>query len=137
MQGLVPKAFRTAVTEPPKPKTQFEKANGSPLVVLTEAGANLNPFLTSLTAKAVWFDEQILPATQKPDTRQGYYNTRCSFVTFMLIHGAIEEAMPATDVVIKAFAMQLVMVGYTGATLVRFFDHRLSLTVRRTTLSFH
>eukprot|EP00961_Rhodomonas_salina_P051158 686376-Rhodomonas_salina.1 len=40
----------------------------------------------------------------------------------MLIHGAVEAAMPATEVAIKAFAVQLVMVGYTGATLVRFFE---------------
>ena len=120
VRELVPRAYRTAVTEPPKPKTEFEKADGRPMVFSSEAGAN--PFCTSLEAKAAWFDEQILPSTQKPDTRHGYYSAWCSFVTFMLIHGAVEAAMPATDVAIKAFAVQLVMVGYTGATLVRFFE---------------
>jgi hypothetical protein len=90
-------------------------------MVFTTLGGG-NPFETPLEAKAALFDAQIAPATQMPATRQGYWAAWRSFVTFMLIQGAVDQAFPATETAIKGFAMQLLMVGYAGASLTRFFE---------------
>ena len=64
---MIPAPMREAVTKPPAGLTEFEKAQGRPLVFSSEDCTN--PFFSSLAAKAALFDAQIGPSTQKPATR--------------------------------------------------------------------
>jgi hypothetical protein len=117
---LVPVRIRKQVTEPPAGLTEFEKAGGKPLVFKI-AGGN-NPFLSSITEKAALFDAQVAPSTQKVATRMGYWAAWRSFVTFLLLHGVVDAAFPASEEAVKAFALQLLMVDYAGASIGRFFE---------------
>ncbi len=117
---LVPRTVRRQITEPPPPLTEFEKAGGKPLVFSLGAGGN--PFLASLAEKAAVFDAQVAPAAQKLATRLGYWAAWRSFVTFLLLHGRVDLAFPASEEAIKAFALQLLMVDYAGASIGRFFE---------------
>jgi integrase len=117
---LVPAAVRRQVTEPPAGLTEFERAGGKPMVFVSQEGGN--PFCSSLLDKAALFDEQVAPATQKLATRTGYWSAWRSFVTFLLLHGAADQAFPSSEAAIKAFAMQLIMVDYAGSSLLRFFE---------------
>jgi hypothetical protein len=127
LRGMLPPLRAKQILDPPKGLTAFEKAAGRPLVFAAKG----NPFDAQLKDKARLFDEQILPATQKLDTRMGYWGAWRSFVTFMVMSGSIEQTLPASEEAIKAFAMHLVMIGYAGASIQRFFEaiidrHRLT-----------
>jgi hypothetical protein len=117
---MFPAQVREAVTKPPEGLTEFEKAQGRPLVFRMEDESN--PFLSSLAAKAALFDAQVGPSTQKPATRASYWCAWRSFATFLLIHGAGDQCLPASEMAIKAFGVQLLMVGYTGASLTGFVE---------------
>lgn len=118
LERLVHEEKRLAVLEPPAGLTAFELAAGRPLVFM---GTD-NQFESSLEEKARLFDALILPAAQKLATRMGYWGAWRAFVTFLLINGNLEQAMPASPTAIKAFAMHLVMLGYAGASIMRFFE---------------
>lgn len=49
-------------------------------------------------------------------TRCVYWAVWLSFVTFLEISGALEQAMPASEMALKGLMMHLVMVGYSGAS---------------------
>ncbi len=117
---LIPVDVRRQITEPPAQLTEFEKSGGKPMVFVVKGGGN--PFLSSLDDKAALFDEQVAPSTQKVATRTGYWAAWRSFVTFLLLHGAADHAFPSSEVAVKAFAMQLLMVDYAGASVARFFE---------------
>jgi hypothetical protein len=117
---LIPANTRRKVTEPPAQLTEFERAGGKPLVFRMEGTSN--PFLSSLADKAALFDAQIAPSMQKVATRMGYWAAWRSFVTFLLLHGAADHAFPSSEEAVKAFAVQLLMVDYAGASITRFFE---------------
>ncbi len=120
MAWLIPVNIRKMVIEPPAQLTEFERAGGKPLVFRLEGASN--PFLSSLRDKAALFDAQIAPSTQKVATRMGYWAAWRAFVTFLLLHGSVEHAFPASEDAVKAFAIQLLMVDYAGASIGRFFE---------------
>ncbi len=68
---MIPSSMQEAVTRQPAGLTEFEKAQGLPLVFSTED--DTNPFFLSLAAKAALFDAQIGPSTQKQATRASYW----------------------------------------------------------------
>jgi hypothetical protein len=109
---------RAAIIDPPSGLTAFELAAGRPLVFEHTS----NQFASSLAEKARLFDSLVVPATQKLSTRMGYWSAWRSFVTFLAIDGEINQAMPASGIAIKAFAMHLIMLGYAGASVMRFFE---------------
>eukprot|EP00961_Rhodomonas_salina_P202825 2736387-Rhodomonas_salina.1 len=118
LQKWIEPEKREAVTKEPPGQTAFELAAGRPLVF---TGCN-NPFAEDLESKARLFDEQVLPAGQCVSTREGYWAAWRSFVTFLLISGALSQALPATTTALKGFAMHLVMVGYSAASFTTFFE---------------
>ena len=68
----------------------------------------------------VWelaFDRLILPAAVAPITRAGYYSLWRSVVTFAYIMNKVEELLPMTERLLKAFILQAVLIGYSVGTI--------------------
>eukprot|EP00961_Rhodomonas_salina_P124199 1674027-Rhodomonas_salina.1 len=103
LRKFLPEEKADAVTKAPAGLTAFELAAGRPLVFTS---CN-NPFAESIEAKASLFDEQILPAGQSLTTRSGYWAAWRSFVTFLMVSGALSSALPASATALKAFIMHL------------------------------
>ena len=121
LSHLVPYELRKAILEPPVGVTEFEKAMGKPLCFLTERNTDAITDC-SMEAKAALFDTLVLPASQKPVTRWGNYGAWRSYVTYMASEGKLEDTMPSSVVSMKAWAIHLLMCGYAGASLERFFE---------------
>jgi len=119
VRGLVRGAVRAALCEAPPPMTEFEKAAGKPLAF----HGRTNPFSASFEQKALFFAEQVEPAAWgKVETRLGAWAKWRTFVTFCLIEGVVEQAMPASEAALKAFATQLFLLGYSGVAFTGFFE---------------
>ena len=119
LRPMLPRHLHDRFLKPPAGKTDFEIAEGRPLTFLQSSVA---PAMAGLAAKARLFRDQVLPATQEVLTRKGNFGAWRTFLTFLLIEGALLAAMPATEDAVQAFFMHLVLTGYSGARLTSFAE---------------
>eukprot|EP00961_Rhodomonas_salina_P111145 1495713-Rhodomonas_salina.1 len=70
-----------------------------------------------LAAAKALFDEQIDPAAQAVNTRQGYYDCWRSFVSYALLHDALEQVLPATQRLVKAYLWNMLQCRYKPGTV--------------------
>ena len=117
----VPQHMHEAMFKPPPKRTPFEHAAGRPMVyTLHGASDNSNPFAASFSDLANLFDQLIPDATKDPTTREGYWASWRSFLTFLFCHGMISQALPASKQALQAFLMQLIMCGYSAVSIAKF-----------------
>ena len=93
--------------------TEFEQPTGDRLLHEHMETQNLEDL-------DVWeqaFDRLILPAAIAPITRAGYYSQWRSLVTFAYIMNAMDELLPMSERLIKAFILQAVLIGYSVGTI--------------------
>ena len=93
--------------------TKFEQPAGDRLLHEHMAEQNLDDL-------DVWeqaFNRLILPAAVAPITRAGYYAMWRSLVTFAYIMNAMDELLPMSERLIKAFILQAVLIGYSVGTI--------------------
>ena len=119
LRGMIPAQMQDSFLKPPAGKTEFEKAEGRPLTFLQNS---MGPAMAGLKAKTVFFREQVLPSVQAVDTRKGNFGCWRTFLTFLLIEGALLAAMPATEDAIQAFIVHLILMGYSGARITSFAE---------------
>ena len=118
LRAWVPRHLHEAVFRAPPGETEFERAGGKPLVF---QGLS-NPFESSLQGKAEFFRRHVEPASQKPESRMSLWAAWRAFVTFLAMEGELGQVMPATEEAMHGFATHLLLIGYSGASFVRFFE---------------
>eukprot|EP00961_Rhodomonas_salina_P008863 121031-Rhodomonas_salina.1 len=71
----------------------------------------------NLAAAEALFDEQIDPAAQAVNTRQGYYDCWRSFVSYTFLHDALDQTLPAKPRLVKAYLWNMRQCGYKLGTV--------------------
>ena len=104
------------ITEQEPGLTAFEAPESSNLLHEHESVQRLD----SIDMWASAFDKLVLPAVITPGTRAGYFDQWRSVVTFAYILNVLEELMPMSERVLKAFLLQLVLIGYRVGTIVSY-----------------
>lgn len=126
LRGLLDAQVADHVIQPEQGRTDFEKPDN--LALLHQNDSIAAPDSIDQWAKA--FDDLILPSVVTPDTRASYYAQWRSVVTFAYITNALEEVLPMSERVLKAWLLQCVLLGYHVATIVSYVSaikhrHRL------------
>eukprot|EP00961_Rhodomonas_salina_P106913 1439674-Rhodomonas_salina.1 len=107
----VPPARHDALLAPPPPLTEMALADCRGLPdSLCCAGS-------SLEEVATFFKEQLEPTALAINTREGYYDCWRSFVSYAYLHDALDEAMPATPHLVKAYLWNLLQCKYKPGTV--------------------
>ena len=112
--------MHAALLEPPPPLTPFEQAAGRPMVYHVPEGQGHSPAQSSITALSTLFRTLIQHATTVPGTRMGYWSAWRGFLTFLFLHNALAQALPASVDVLQAYFMQLIICGYSGVAIEKF-----------------
>ena len=72
---------------------------------------------SSLEEASTFFEEQLEPAALAINTREGYYDCWRSFVSYAFLHDALDEVMPATPRLVKAYLWNLLQCEYKPGTV--------------------
>eukprot|EP00961_Rhodomonas_salina_P242259 3272706-Rhodomonas_salina.1 len=70
-----------------------------------------------LEEAAALFDEQLDPTAQAINIRQGYYDCWLSFVSYAFLHDALDQALPASPHLVKAYLWNLLQCSYKPGTV--------------------
>lgn len=128
--------------EPLRPLLRGEREqhiiDSEPGLTVFEQPAHLNLLhqheaITGLDGIDTWalaFDELILPSVVTPGTRASYYAQWRSVVTFAFIVGKMDELLPISERLLKAWLLQCVLLGYRVGTIISYVSaikhrHRL------------
>ena len=104
------------VIQPEQGRTDFEKPDNLALLHQNDSITELNNI--DWWAKAL--DDLILPSVVTPDTRASYYAQWRSVVTFAYITNALNEVLPMSERVLKAWLLQCVLLGNRVATIISY-----------------
>ena len=93
--------------------TAFEQPENTLLLHKHEAIVELDTLESWVQA----FDTLVVPAVVTPGTRAGYFAQWRSVVTYAYTMNVLEQLMPMSDRLLKAFLLQLILVGYSVGTI--------------------
>jgi hypothetical protein len=111
-----------------RPDIAHHVIDAEPGLTAFEQPANLNLLhtdesITSLDTVDTWaraFDLLILPSVVTAGTRASYYAQWRSIVSFAYIMNKLEELLPMSERLLKAWLLQCVLLGYRVPTIISY-----------------
>eukprot|EP00961_Rhodomonas_salina_P034641 466409-Rhodomonas_salina.1 len=102
------------------PETAFTRNQDGTKMELADCSCIPDSLLgisNDLASAEALFDEQIDPAAQAVNTCQGYYDCWRSFVSYAFLHYVLEQVLPATQRLVKAYLWNMLQCWYKLATV--------------------
>jgi integrase len=123
LRAYLPAAAADSIIRPEATTTPFEATIQSGRLRAAAATINTN----NLAAMATAFDNIIAPAIVMPNTRARYFAQWRTLVTFAWSLDALQEILPLSQQLLKAFILAAVLAGYRVPSIMGFltaFKHR-------------